>query len=225
MIAALVVFACSPRKLANREALLLLAFLPISVGSVRMIVWWFFVLAPILAASLAALLSTRFREAEDDTPSWANTACATMLALAGLFCLPGLAVYNPLVTHKERIEWQLAAALRELPRQGNGARLFSRLEWGEYLGWSLAGRGRVFIDGRVEIIPDNIWSDYAAITTGEEGWNEALNRYKVDCLVLDAEYHARTGLLPQVERSMEWQRVSQHGPAIVFARRPKADGT
>jgi hypothetical protein len=223
MIAALLVFARSPRKLATREAILLLAFLAISVGSVRMIVWWFLALAPILAASLAELLPARTRVDEDDAPAWANTACAMMLAAAALFCLPGLSAYNPLITHKERVERHLAAAMHELPRQGSGARIFSRLEWGEYLGWSLAGKGRVFMDGRVEIIPDSIWADYAAITTGQEGWNEILKRYRVDCLVLDAEFHARTGLLPRVERSREWQRGGQVGPAIIYTRRMNAE--
>jgi len=224
MIAALVIFYRSPRRLTNREALLLLAFLPIAAGSVRMIVWWFFILTPILTASLAELLAERIRQADDDAPSWANTACAAAMVLAALFCLPGLSAYNPLITHKERIESHLAAAARELDSPKKGRRIFSRLEWGEYLGWSLAGKSRVFIDGRVEIIPDGIWAEYAAVTTGQDNWHEILNRYAVDCLILDADYHTRTGLLPQVERSTQWQRVSQHGPAIVFSRRPKADG-
>jgi hypothetical protein len=141
-----------------------------------------------------------------------------MLAIATVFCLPGLSDYNPLVTHKERIESQLAAAMRELPHDSRPKRIFSRLEWGEYLGWSQAGKSRVFIDGRIEIIPSNIWSEYAAITTGQEGWSEILNRYRVDCLVLDAEYHARTGLLPHVESSTVWKRVGQIGPVIIYTR-------
>jgi hypothetical protein len=224
MIAALVVFFRSPRKLTNREALLLLAFLPIAASSVRMVVWWFFVLAPIFASSLAELLPARWRHSEDDAPSWANTACAAALAVAALFCLPGLSAYNPLVRHKERVESQLAAAMRDLPPNAGSNRIFSRLEWGEYLGWSLAGTSRVFIDGRVEIIPDNVWADYAAITTGQDNWHEILNRYAVDCLVLDAEYHARTGLLAHVERSSEWTCVRREGPAIVYARRAKTGG-
>ena len=221
MIAALIVFYRSPRKLTNREALLLLAFLPIAVGSVRMVVWWFFILAPIFAASLAELLPARLRESEDDAPSWANSLCAAALALAALFCLPGLSDYNPLVTHKVRVEAQLAAAMRELPPTAGNKRIFSRLEWGEYLGWSLAGKSRVFIDGRVEIIPNEVWADYAAVTTGQDNWPAILNRHAVDCLVLDADYHSRSGLLAQVEGSSDWQRVGGQGPAIVYARRSK----
>jgi len=222
MIAALVIFHRSPRRLTNREALLLLAFLPIAAGSVRMVIWWFFILAPILAGSIAELLSARIRAADDDAPSWANTACAAMLAVAAMFCLPGLSAYNPLVTQKERTEWQLAAALRDLPQSTKTERIFSRLEWGEYLGCSLAGKSRVFIDGRIEIIPDHLWAEYSAITTGQDNWHEILNRYAVDCLVLDADYHARTGLLPQVELSTEWQRAGQCGPVIVYTRCPLA---
>ena len=219
MIAALVVFFRSPRKLTNREALLLLAFLPIAVGSVRMVVWWFLILTPIFAASIVELVSAGLREADDDAPSWANTACAAMLAVAAMFCLPGLSDYNPLIAHKERLEGQLAAAIRDMPREDRPSRIFSRLEWGEYLGWSLAGRSHVFMDGRIEIIPKRVWDEYATITTGQEGWSDVLNRYNVDCLVLDAEYHRRTGLLPQVERSSQWQRSGQVGPVLIFTRR------
>jgi hypothetical protein len=37
--------------------------------------------------------------------------------------------------------------------------------------------------------------------------------------VLDADYHARTGLLPLVEHSVAWERVSQVGAAVLFVRR------
>jgi hypothetical protein len=78
------------------------------------------------------------------------------------------------------------------------------------------------MDGRIEIIPDVVWAEYSAITTGQDNWREILNRYAVDCLVLDADYHARTGLLLQVERSTQWQRAGRYGPAIVYTRCPRA---
>jgi hypothetical protein len=45
-----------------------------------------------------------------------------------------------------------------------------------------------------------------------------LDRYRVETLVLDEEYHARTGLLERVKQSTQWSRTFTAGPAIVFQR-------
>jgi hypothetical protein len=224
LVVALVVLFWSPRRLSIRESLLLLAFLPLAAGSVRMVVWWFLVLTPILAESIAAMMPRRIRDAEKDEPAWGNTSFAALLALVAVMCLPALSAYNPLVRQEARTEGELALIADELRARDPGGRIFSRLEWGEYLSWSLAGRNRVFMDGRIEIIPDDIWEDYAAITCGHGEWQAILNRYQVDHLVLDRDYHSETGLLAAVERSRHWQPVAQHGPAVLYIRRDDLDG-
>ena len=37
------------------------------------------------------------------------------------------------------------------------SRVFTRLEWGEYLDWAAHPKARVFMDGRIEIYPDDVW--------------------------------------------------------------------
>ncbi len=69
--------------------------------------------------------------------------------------------------------------------------LFSRFEWGEYLTWLLGPRFPVFMDGRIEIFPDEVWAQYSTVTVGRAQWHEVLNRYAVDYLLLDAPYHGR----------------------------------
>ena len=219
LLAGIAVLARSPRRLSTRQALMLLAFLPLAAGSVRMVVWWFLILAPILAASLAERLPRLLKAADDDQPAWSNTVCVAGLALAAVFCLPGISRYNPLV-RQHRTESDLEAIAQQ-NREQTASRIFSRLEWSEYLGWSLAGKATVFMDGRIEIIPDDVWSDYACITCGQAGWETKLDRYRVDELILDAAYHARTGLLEQAEQSPHWRRIGEYGPAVVFARSGK----
>jgi len=118
-----------------------------------------------------------------------------------------------------RDEYDLEAVTAPLAKRDDGRRIFSRFEWGEYLGWSLSPSGRtVFMDGRIEIFPDPVWEQYAAVTKGRADWEEILDGYQVDCLLLDTSYHA--DLLPQVERSQRWERVEKAGKAVLFLRKP-----
>ena len=41
----------------------------------------------------------------------------------------------------------------------------------------------------------------------------------VDFLLLDAEFHTRTGLLPQVERSPGWRQAFRARDAVLYVRR------
>src|SRR5262249_17376941 len=119
-----------------------------------------------------------------------------------------------------RKESDLEAVCRQLAERGGG-RIFSRFAWSEYLGWALAPRYTVFMDGRIEIFPDEIWREYSALTRGRADWQELLDRYDVDYLLLDITgYHA--DLLPQVELSAAWEPVFQAGGGVLFVRRPTA---
>ncbi|HEY1858973.1 MAG TPA: hypothetical protein VGG61_01380, partial [Gemmataceae bacterium] len=114
---------------------------------------------------------------------------------------------------------QIAAHLRD---QGDGERVFCRFEWGEYMGWALAPRQKIFVDGRIEIFPDEIWNDFVAVTRGRADWQAILDRYGVDCLVLDGSgFHG--DLLPQVQGSKEWIQVCAAGDAVLFTRRGAPD--
>jgi hypothetical protein len=76
----------------------------------------------------------------------------------------------------------------------------------------------VFMDGRIEIYPDDVWREYEAVTTGQN-WPPILDRYDVDVLVLDTSYPAQARLLAEVENSPAWERVFQARTAVVFVRR------
>jgi hypothetical protein len=218
----LVLFALPRRRPTAREVILVLCFLPLACGSVRMVAWWLLVSAPIAAALLADNLPRHaLAGAEPEPPSLAGAGFFGLLLLACVASAlaltdrgaPLLATIRP--AHRD--ESDLEAVARGLPDRAGG-RVFSRFEWGEYLGWSLAPRGyTVFMDGRIEIFPDDVWAQYSAVTRGRADWEEILDRYQVDSLLLDSSYHA--DLLPQVERSPDWERAGQSGKAVLFLRR------
>jgi hypothetical protein len=216
----LVLLALPGRRPRVRDVCLMVCFLPSACGSVRMVAWWLLVVAPIAAGLLAARLPARFLVQEPERPSPASAASFAAIVLAVVLCVPGLERFNPLwntVRSTHRTEDDLEQMCDRLAGE-SGGRILSRFEWSEYLGWRLAPRYTVFMDGRIEIFPDNIWLEYSALTRGRADWEEILDRYHVDYLLLDkAGYHAQ--LLPQVARSPSWQPVFEAGDSVLFVRR------
>jgi hypothetical protein len=113
------------------------------------------------------------------------------------------------------VETDLQAVADHLAAEVPGRRLFTRFSWGEYLGWSLAGRYTVFLDGRIEIYPDEVWGEYNAVVRGRADWEEILDHYGVDCLLLDVSGYHRD-LLPLVEHSPSWRRELHQGDGVLF---------
>jgi hypothetical protein len=219
----LVLFALPRRRPTAREVILVLCFLPAACGSVRMVAWWLLVSAPVIAALLADNLPRHaLAPGEDEPPSLASAGFFALLLLAcvgsALALTDGGAPLLGTIRPTHRDETDLEAVAGTLPDR-TGGRVFSRFEWGEYLGWSLEPRGyTVFMDGRIEIFPDEVWNQYSAITRGRADWEEILDRYQVDTLLLDSTYH--TDLLPQVERSPDWKRAGEAGKAVLYLRCP-----
>jgi hypothetical protein len=61
--------------------------------------------------------------------------------------------------------------------------------------------------------------EYETITVGRDGWEKILDDYRVDALILDSDYHARTGLLAKMDNaSGDWVRVFEARAALLFLR-------
>jgi hypothetical protein len=208
---------------AVRDILLLGCFLALSAGSVRMVAWWMLVSAPVLA-ELLVWLRPQLASRDDDAsrPSLVAGAVFGLAALAVVFSLPGLDRFNPLLgptRRGPRVEDDLEAVQRHLSGTAQPGRIYSHFEWGEYLSWSAAPRCKVFMDGRIEIYPDDVWDQYSEVTFGRDRWNNILDDYGVDYLILDADLHGRTGLLDRVAHSSRWQQAFASRRAILFVRK------
>jgi hypothetical protein len=196
-------------------------FLPAACGSVRMVAWWLLVIAPILAERLAQLWPRLQQEdpaANRPTPGAALSVAGLVAAM--ILSLPWLERYNPVFAlpgRAHRVESDLQAMADRLVAAQPAGRIFSRFSWSEYLGWTLAGHYTVFMDGRIEIFPDEVWEQYSALVRGRADWETILADYGVECLLLDGSgYHHE--LLPLVELSPNWRQVGQEGDVLLFAR-------
>ncbi len=221
----IVLLALSGRRPRTSEIFLILCFLPLACGSVRMVAWWLLACAPILSAQLAAALPAGALDEADAGQATRGTVLTfALFAIACVISLPWLERYNPVLTalgRTHRPEEDLQAVVDRLHDERPAGRIFTRFEWGEYLGWALPPEHRIFMDGRIEIFPDRVWDEYTALTRGRADWQDILDGYRVDCLLLDTAggYHA--DLLPQVERSPTWERAFTSGRVAVFLRRER----
>jgi hypothetical protein len=136
--------------------------------------------------------------------------------------LPALERWSPFfgrVRSAHRVEDDLQAMTDEMRQERGSGRVFSRFEWSEYVTWELGPEFTVFMDGRIEIFPDYVWGEYTAVTAGHADWQDILDKYRVDYLLIDAgPYHSR--LRPLVEQSRRWQRVAESGDVILYRRAP-----
>src|SRR5205807_2891368 len=88
-------FALSKRRPTIRQLCLVLCFLPLACGSVRMVAWWLLISAPIVTALIAANLPRRDQADIPERPSVAAGAFFGLLILAVVLSIPGLERYNP----------------------------------------------------------------------------------------------------------------------------------
>ncbi len=99
-------------------------------------------------------------------------------------------------------------------------RLYNSYKWGGYLIWSLYPRQRVFIDGRADAYPHQVFQDYLAVERLDPGWEGVLARYRVDAVL----YHRGSALCAALARSEEWQRAHSDSLAEVYVRRGTQHG-
>jgi hypothetical protein len=226
LLLALLALALPQRRPVAREVILALCFVPLSCGAVRMVAWWLLALPLVTAGQLAAALPTRWRvDADGEKPSFVAASVVVLLGLMSLASVPLLERSSPLprlLNRQHRLEDDLEAVAEHLRSQPTShRRLFCRLDWGEYFTWSLSPDGyRVFMDGRIDLYPDELWIEYLAILHGRADWQELLDHWQVDCLVLD-QTHAdeQHGLLAAVQASQNWSPTCFVGPAVVFRRK------
>lgn len=220
IIALLILFWLCKRWPTILEIVLLLLFLPVACGSVRMVAWWWLATAPILATLLAEKFAADSQQpARPPQPSWTAALLLSAVVTVCVLSIPQLEAWNPLfrgLRTSHRVESDLQAATAPLQH----GRIFARLEWGEYLDWQIGPAQRLFIDGRIEAYSEEIWRDYCQVSSSAPGWDQVLTRWNADDLLLDRTYHQK--LIAAVRASGFWREAASNGPAVAFIRRKQA---
>jgi hypothetical protein len=99
-------------------------------------------------------------------------------------------------------------------------RIFTYDQWGDFLIYSSYPKNRVFFDGRSDFYGSNFVKKYLDIVTVKYCWQQHLDEYGVDTVLLPAD----APLAGALKESSRWRVVYDDGDAIVFRAGHKADG-
>jgi hypothetical protein len=97
------------------------------------------------------------------------------------------------------------------------APVFNYMEWGGYLEWELYPQYKMFIDGRFEAREVEVWNDYLAVFRARADWQDVLDRYGVNTLVLNKS--AMPSLVRFAGESPVWSKTYEDSMGAVFVRR------
>ena len=102
------------------------------------------------------------------------------------------------------IDWMQANHL-----QGN---VLNEYNWGGYLEWRTTGL-KTFVDGRTDLFGDAILSEWLSAVQAAPGWDQTLQKWGVDYLLLDPGR-------PLAEAASEkgWMLLYQDGMAVVYGK-------
>jgi hypothetical protein len=187
------------------------AFFLLALSAQRAIVWWGLVapvvMAGIFAEDLADERSHDGRIAESSTPAKAIVAA---LVLGVLVLAPWLRG-SSYQTFLGAAPPGLTDAVLRLPV---GSRLMVHQPWGSWFEFAVPD-DPVFVDSRIEIIPEDVWKEYGEVAFAGAGWKDVLEKEDVDAIVAAADWELLDRLR---DDTAEWRVLYQDTDGVLFVR-------
>ena len=219
LIGGLVLRTRTQLRLTGVEIVWLLVFGLLAWSSVRVLVWWGMLIAPTLARLLSGALPVRPRHVRD-RPLINALVIGGAILIAAL-SLPWTKSHLPnLPLDKQGIVSRatpvgVAAYLKTHAPPPSG-RMFNHQVWGGYLEWATWPEHQVFVDGRIELHPAEVWLDYLRIVFPSASWRALLAKYDVSYAVLDRTEEA--DLVADLRADPAWRLDYEDEQAVVLTR-------
>lgn len=226
MLAVLASVGASRRRMALTDFLLVAGFFYMGLLAARNIALFALAAPPALARHLepvvgslqdkyALRLNLENRDAHPETSEggrfvWLNWVLLLLLVLASV---GKCALVFPASANEVAFQKSLPlGAVQYLKEAQPPGRLFNSYNWGGYLLWALP-EYPVFVDGRTDLYNDEIINQWLQATRGEAGWQEVLERWGVNLVLLEP----RAPLIPALEQA-GWQLLYKDELSIIYSR-------
>ena len=218
-----VVLAISPRRPNFFQMAFYICFAILSLMTTRGIVWFGLVMAPVLAVHFAASAEHYFNKTEKKKTIKYRQLLNTLFVLI----LGGMAIISlPWFKHRLPFEGSKSGLIsKETPEkatdllleQGPPGYLFNEMGFGSYLIWAAQPRYQVFVDPRIELFTSEIWNDYIYISNALPGWQQKLNEYGINTLMLSPAKQAN--LIAALGKANNWSSIYQDESAHIYTRK------
>lgn len=206
------------------EAITFLAMTVLGLTTLRGSIWFGLIAAPTLASRLpelrrqATLRIRGWRQAPTRESPLLNAMLSALAIAASVVTLPWFKPFLQLPPAKAGLISQETpvAATRTLMRHNLPGPLFHDMSFGSYLIWAAQSEYQVFIDPRIELYPEAIWMDYLRLSAADQGWEQTLNHYGAQTLMLSPSTQAQ--LIQAARRSSEWIERYADKATVILTR-------
>jgi hypothetical protein len=214
------------------HGLMLLTFGFAAAARVRMVGWYAPVAVWVMLPQLAEIFSRRrpawSSAVVDDSPhalppgrSWKYTLVCVLLIWCG-FALS--APSQPLLGGATRTEAQVLGSatpiklteyLREHPP---GTQIYNPQWWGDWLVYRGPEGLQPMTTSNIHLVPRTVWLDYQRVSQVQPGWQEVLNRYRAETLVVDKT--GQVALTAVLRRTPSFKIVYEDEQGVIFVKSP-----
>lgn len=226
VVALAVIYRLTPRRVQSWEVLTLTTLGLAALYSGRMTIWWG-PIASLLFTIHAHAAWARWRGVTREVPDSPRTGKWSLVTLGIIWiCF----AYSPLgmrLIHRQQPEPKRALsaetpylATEYLREHRVPGLVFSLYEWSDYLQWQGLP---TFINSHVQIIPREVWQHYMTVITDQAGWEEVLDRYGINTVVLDKG--ERDSLIRRFRDHPGWRSAYDDQLAVIFVRKRPIDTT
>lgn len=139
-----------------------------------------------------------------------NLSLVAVLGVAAIFKL--YSVTHPALVNSYLQQSFPTRAVQWVLENKPTGRLLNEYNWGGYLQWSLRGY-LIFIDGRTDLFNDEVVGEWIAVVNAEPGWQETLERYAVDLVMLEPGRPLQKQLAEN-----GWKQLYVDQQAVIFGR-------
>jgi hypothetical protein len=207
--------AVSKRRVVGPvDVVRLLVFFALGAPALRGTLWWALVAPPIVAGWF------RVSDPADSERQYGRRGIPTLVSMSVILALLPIALVfragtDPVTGGPERLAADAPERLVDATRQSlpAGSRLLVFQPFASWFEYSLP-EDPVMVDSRIELFPEAVWRDYALVTRADEGWEEILDRYRVQGVVLPAG----EVLGEELSRADGWRRTTDGPTGSVFVR-------
>ena len=213
----------SPRRVRTWEVLALVGFGGAALWSSRLLIWWTPVAALLVATHGYAIWRASYRLPLVNEPS--PRAGKWSVVTVGLIWI--CFAYSPLgvkIMHGKNPELKKAvssytpvAAVEYLKKNPPQGLVFNTYEWGDFLQWNGPPGMKVFVNSHAHLVPRDVWQAYMQIIEQRSGWEEGLDRYGVNTVVLDKDF--REPLIKSLKEDVKWKVGFEQDGQVVFVRK------
>jgi hypothetical protein len=189
-------------------------FFLLALSAQRAIVWWGMIVPVVLGALL------RPEQAAGEKAKHSDGAISSPVpAYAIIGVLVGAVLVLAPWWRGSSYDRFLAAAppgLTEAARENlpPGTRTLVHQPWGSWFEFALPDIP-VFVDSRIEIVPEDIWHDYGEVGFAGSDWKAVLEKWKVQAIVADADWELYQTLKDDHD---EWRMLYEDADGALFVR-------